>query len=640
MSQRKQSRRQFIKATAACGLAASLPVPALAKKTDAQPARTVVVGFDGVDPRLIDRWIASGDLPHLASLRKKGTLCPLASTSPPNSPVAWSTFATGQWPSEHGVFGFLRRDAKNYLPGVAPFQVNPPRFRAGAYQAASAVSHRHGAAFWELLDQRKVSQSMLFVPYAFPPPKLANGRVLAGLGTPDLRFTNSSFTFFTSDPAPSGQSDRVAGGRMVRLSIAGDTVDTVLTGPPGPDRKRLQMPLRLELDRKRRKLTLLLGGRKERLAEGKRSGWFPVLFQGPGFELAGKIRFFLLAVKDRLALYASPISLDPAHPALPLGHPQQWMEKAYAVNGGLPTVGWVHDTSAVNAGALPKEIFLSQILDVMEGRAQILLNEIRAGASQLILSVFTGTDRAAHIFYRDLSRKDGGALRTVYRAMDKIIGRVMRQVPRGTRLLFLSDHGFHAFDHMLHVNTWLETQGLLTRKSAGAKVQFLRGINWGKTPAYAMGNGQVYLNMQGREARGWVSPGAERAQFIEKIRSRLLALKDPTTGSKPVRNVYDVYDQASAAVRHRAPDLQVAFAPGYRSSWETSLGGAPIGDPFAPNPKAWCGDHAAADVDETPGFLASNVKIDAKQARLVDLAATLLSLHGAPFSGPGVPLIS
>ena len=596
----------------------------------------VVLGFDGVDPRLLESWMKAGDLPNLQGLAKEGGLHQLASTSPPNSPVAWSTFATGLHPAQHGVFGFLRRDPENYLPGTAPYTIRAPRFKPDGYQKPSAISNRRGPAFWETLDFRGVPATLLFVPYAYPPPPLKYGRVLSGLGTPDLRFTNSSFTLFTTE---SGGSDRVAGGRIVRLKPQGKKIETRLEGSRGPGGKYLQVPLTLELDRQNGSVGIHLGEKSETLPEGKRSGWFPLRFIAGDVVLHGRVRFHLLAVKKDLKLYASPIQLDPNMPALPLGAPSDWLQKAVEVHGGLPTVGWVHDTAAVNAGALPPEVFLGEVLDTMEARADLLLREMESNYARLLIGVFTGTDRAGHIFHRQTKEPGGGPLRKVYRAMDRIVGAVKKKMRPGTRLLVLSDHGFHAFDRQLHVNTWLESNGWLKREKPRGAVKFLRGIDWKQTQAYGMGNGQLYVNLKDRESRGSVPGGTKRRALLDSIRERLLALKDPKNGQGVVSAVYNVADRADEAVRKFAPDLQIGFAPGYRSSWETSLGGAPAGDPLVDNPKAWCGDHAASDVVHTPGVLLSNAKLRHEDPALVDLSSTILGLFQAPISGPGRPLL-
>ena len=57
--------------------------------------RVIVLGIDGLDYHLVRDLIGQGRLPHLARLGEGGRFTPLATTTPPLSPVAWSTFLTG-----------------------------------------------------------------------------------------------------------------------------------------------------------------------------------------------------------------------------------------------------------------------------------------------------------------------------------------------------------------------------------------------------------------------------------------------------------------------------------------------------------------------------------------------------------------
>ena len=61
----------------------------------AQINRAVILGFDGMDPELTERFINEGRLPNLAKLKAQGTFKKLRTTYPAISPVAWSTFMTG-----------------------------------------------------------------------------------------------------------------------------------------------------------------------------------------------------------------------------------------------------------------------------------------------------------------------------------------------------------------------------------------------------------------------------------------------------------------------------------------------------------------------------------------------------------------
>src|SRR5712691_490111 len=83
--------------------------------------KVIVLGFDGVDGRLTEQWMNEGKLPNLARLRAEGTFRPLRPTIPAQTPVSWSTFSTGIDPGRTGIFDFLRRDPKTYLPLFAAF---------------------------------------------------------------------------------------------------------------------------------------------------------------------------------------------------------------------------------------------------------------------------------------------------------------------------------------------------------------------------------------------------------------------------------------------------------------------------------------------------------------------------------------
>ena len=78
--------------------------------------RVIIVGFDGQDPKLTDKYMKKGLLPNFEKLAKMGAYRKLETSYPSISPVAWSSFATGTNPARHNIFDFLDRDRKTYLP--------------------------------------------------------------------------------------------------------------------------------------------------------------------------------------------------------------------------------------------------------------------------------------------------------------------------------------------------------------------------------------------------------------------------------------------------------------------------------------------------------------------------------------------
>src|SRR6266571_4770555 len=81
--------------------------------------KVIVIGLDGLEPKIVEAMLAAGELPNLAKLREQGDYSRVQTTYPAQTPVAWSTFATGTNPGGHGIFDFIRRDPKTYLPDLS-----------------------------------------------------------------------------------------------------------------------------------------------------------------------------------------------------------------------------------------------------------------------------------------------------------------------------------------------------------------------------------------------------------------------------------------------------------------------------------------------------------------------------------------
>ena len=236
-------------------------------------------------------------------------------------------------------------------------------------------------------------------------------------------------------------------------------------------------------------------------------------------------------------------------------------------------------------------------------------------------------DQQSPTFDPELARKYGHVIPDLYREMDEVLATALDAVDDDTAVFVVSDHGFGPFRRAVHLNRWLVDNGFMKLAGNGEGRSLFGDVDWSATQAYAIGFTSIYLNLAGRESRGIVK-GHEAERVQTRIVDALRVTRDPEDGANVVRNVYTTRDIYTGACTHKAPDLVVGFEPGYRASWQTALGGAPIGV-VVDNDKLWAADHLV-DPSAVPGVLATNIPVASTHPAGVDLAPTILSCLGLP----------
>ncbi|NOT56939.1 MAG: phosphodiesterase [Deltaproteobacteria bacterium] len=591
-------------------------------------AKVIVLGIDGMDPTLLDQYLAKGSMPHFARLRAQGVYTRLRTTTPPESPVAWSTFATGCNPGKHGLFDFVTRVPGTYMPDLALTKIEGSRY----------LAQRQGDPFWSLTSADHLPTVVVRCPITFPPDKV-HGRMLSGMGVPDLRGSQGTFLYWTTAPVP---NPLAMGGRVIHVDNTSGTLNTVLQGPTlgsGDQRKDLTVPLAITRDLAQHTATLTVQKQTFTLKEREWSPWFHVKFKTGFFQSMSAVgRFYLTSITPELELYGSPLNFDPENPPYPISYPERYAKDLARDIGTYHTQGMPEDTWALNEGRLDDDAFLQQCQHIHQEREAMLWHELARYTSGVFVTVFDTVDRIQHMFWRaidpthplytpEVAQRYGQVIEQWYQRMDGIVGQVLDKIDRDTTLIVLSDHGFASFRRAVHLNSWLREQGLLTLQENRSEGRgYGQDIDWSRTQAYALGIGGMYLNLRGREPQGIVEPGAAAQNLLHDLSARLLTFQDDKTGQPVIRRVLDreaIYHGAEAA---HAPDLFLGFHDGYRASWQTAVGGVPrvlIED----NTKKWSGDHIV-DPDLVPGVLLVNRPLSLDNPALEDIAPTILKQLG------------
>jgi len=617
---------------------------------NAQIKRGVILGFDGMDPELTERFIAEGRLPNLAKLRDHGTFRKLRTTYPAISPVAWSTFMTGVNPGKHNIYDFLARDLSNYLPYLSSAEIKGPKrsFKIGKYTVPLGGPRikgmRRGTPFWHWLGEAGIFCSVIRVPVTFPPEKFP-GVLLSGMCVPDLKGSQGTFCLCTT--RASGDKFR-EGGVRVPVERNGSASHSYVPGPEDPllpgSGDELRASFEIRPDKTGTQARFTVESQNFTLKVGEYSEWIPVKFKaGAGFNAHGICRFYLKELSPEVEVYVTPVNIDPGRPDLPISHPVTYSIYLAKLFGPYATLGLAEDTWALNEHVLDDDAFLAQCYANHDDRERMLFDALEKTQQGLCACVFDTTDRVQHMFWRYLDEDHPAArdvphaqhpqvIQALYARMDELVGRVMKQIDDKTLLMVVSDHGFKSFARCVNLNAWLHQNGYLALKAGKTESgDWFEDVDWARTRAYTMGLNGLYLNIKGREREGIIEAGADADALKNELRHKLDGLVDSASGRIGITGVFDCDAVYAGPYVDNAPDLIVGYGDGFRASWDSVMGKV-TSLIFEDNLKAWSGDHCI-DPRLVPGVLFCNRKIAEEKPGIVDVAPTILKLFGLALPG-------
>ncbi len=606
--------------------------------------KVIVIGLDGLEPSIVEAMLNRGELPNLAKIRDSGSYSRLRTTYPAQTPVAWSSFATGTNPGGHGIFDFISRDPQTYQPDAALSRFERPK---SMLAQPRVVNQRKGVPIWQVLTSAGVPSTIMRCPCTFP-PEVLNGKMLAGVGVPDLRGSQSKGSFYTQDKTCVAKENE----QLLYLDSGGDFATQVI----GPRNTKQSPPsdtvceVRVHVNKTSRKLELQTGGAPARIevSEKSWSEWVRFKFKFSLLQsVSGIARFYVRQIEPHVEFYVSAINFDPAAPMFPVSSPGNYAKDLSESLGLFSTVGMAEEHNGLNNGRFDESAYLQQCELVLEERERMMNFELDRFTEGLFFILFDTPDRVQHMLWRfrdpehpyfelDASPELATRIEEHYRRCDALLTSVLDKVDENTLLIVLSDHGFGTFRRAFDTNTWLWQNGLLALKDSAKPNEELGGsaaVDWSKTYAYAVGLGGIYLNLKGREGAGILEEGAEAERVRRAIQTGLPEFVDTKSQSTAIRSVSRREEIYSGPFAQNSPDLLVNFRRGFRVSWQSAVGGF-ANSLIEDNMRRWSGDHIV-DPESVPGILFMNQRLkenvsNAALPRIIDLAPTILSYLDAP----------
>ncbi|MFC2164790.1 alkaline phosphatase family protein [Acidobacteriota bacterium] len=608
--------------------------------------KMIILGFDGMDPHLTKVFMKQGHLPTFQKLRNSGSFSPLQTGNPPQSPVAWSNFITGMNPGGHGIFDFLHRDPKNYIPvSSATYSSDAGKMLSlGNYQfplsGGEIKNQIGGKAFWQILEEHEVPATIFKIPSNYPPLPTKQ-RTLSGMNTPDLMGTHGICNYYTTESARI--NDDIGGARIHEVYVIGNRVEARLPGPINSfkrDNPETFIDFKVFIDPVNAVAKISIQDNEFILKQGEWSDWIRIKFPLiPTQSVPGILRFYLKEIRPEFKLYVSPSNIDPASPALPISTPESYVQDLEKEFGSFYTKGLPGDFKALNNNLLDEDEFLAQDDQVLQERIAMLEYELARFETGLLFYYVSSTDQRQHMFWRHLDKnnptydekmaaKYENTIRDIYIEADKMLDKAMQKADKDTTIMVVSDHGFSPYRWSFNANTWLLENGyhsLINPWKQGEDIIFTN-TDWSRTKAYAYGLNSVYINQRGREGEGIISTGAEKDNLVREMARKLEEYVDPNTGERPILNAFVAKDIYTGPYVDKAPDIILGFNHGYRISWSSPMGRIPK-NITENNMEKWSGDHCIAP-QLVSGVFFSNLQISAKNPAFLDVTPTILEIFG------------
>ncbi len=301
---------------------------------------------------------------------------------------------------------------------------------------------------------------------------------------------------------------------------------------------------------------------------------------------------------------------------------------------GLDVIPGDVETEVLSKARVDPEALLDRIFTITEVLAKVSLYLVESEAWDFFMTVFMGTDRIGHFFWKYADRNHSKytvnefskRFREYYRMMDHVISQFLESVPEETVVVLVSDHGFCPVSREVYLNNYLRELGYV--ETANNKV------NVEASTAVAHGYGDIWLNVKGREPHGVLEWGSTYEAVAENITASLEGLR--VDGETPIQAVVRREAVYWGPYVTLAPDLLAVFNPEGQAARRPEIIEPRKDRRYVNDDPLWCGGHDGThnpqDVPGILGFLSPNLTEDPMplRAHLWDVAPTILKIMGIP----------
>ncbi len=481
------------------------------------PKKVLLIGFDGANPELLRRYVDQGELPNFARLMERGVFSVALPSVPANTPVNWTSIATGAHPGTHGI-----TDYWVHFPGE-PLDGFKEMFRSELVQAEQ---------LWTTAERSGRRALAMNYPGAHP-WNLKDSIFVGGEGAPESgsRFEIKSGCCFVSPAAEPGTR------KATVVSFQGDPSQARLELVPDKGRAATGVTYKAVLLEDAVEIQDEAGQMCATLRPGKWSRWLADRFVVDGQQRRGWFRFYLTelsADQQRFKLFVSQIFPETGW-TVPDALGPELVERfgPYVEYDGAGPYrrGW-HGIRAWYDTMRYKGHWMARAGSYLVDKYGI---DLYYSHFHMLDHVFHylwgGFDPATGWYDASRAAEFEGWMLEAHQIVDETLGLYMEQAGPDTALFVVSDHGLIPHIKAVSVNNLLAREGLIAWEPGPGNRPV---IDWSRTLAFKPTDTvHIWINLKGRDPQGAVEP-ADYEAVQERIIDALLDLRDPENGKRPI----------------------------------------------------------------------------------------------------------